>query len=139
MLHEHEGEDRIWPVKRESVSTAYGSEQGMWSYASLNHAGVQPFIKNPGPSVFSAFPIICIAPYQVNLYSTGWRDIKHTCDFPFTAAALCSLLFTTSAGAHTVVATVPAAREAIMWIGKPSFRLSAGVDNNLFFAAAYLD
>ena len=35
-------------------------------------------------------------------------------------AALCNLLFSTSAGAHTVVATVPAAREARMCTERPS-------------------
>lgn len=43
----------------------------------------------------------------------------HTAFFP-PAAALCNLLFNTSAGAHTVVATVPAAREARMCTGRPS-------------------
>jgi hypothetical protein len=34
--------------------------------------------------------------------------------FPFKDAALCNLLFKTSAGAQTVVATVPAAKDAAM-------------------------
>jgi hypothetical protein len=53
---------------------------------------------------------------------------QRTCDFPFIAAALCNRLFKTSAGAHTVVATVPAAREARMWVGMLSFRFRSGVE-----------
>jgi len=42
--------------------------------------------------------------------------------------ALCRRLFRTSAGAQTVVATVPARREARMWVGVLSWRCSRGVE-----------
>lgn len=45
-------------------------------------------------------------------------------DFPFKAVALWRRLFSTSAGAQTVVATVPAVREARMWVGMLSERWS---------------
>lgn len=40
--------------------------------------------------------------------------LRLTADFPPTAAAFCIRLFRTSAGAQTVVATVPAAIDAVI-------------------------
>lgn len=57
---------------------------------------------------------------------------------PSTLAALWSLLFITSAGAHTVVATVPAASEANIWIGIPSDNFRTEFDNSSRFASVYL-
>lgn len=48
------------------------------------------------------------------------------------------LLLTTSAGAHAVVATVPAAREARKWVKMSSFNSSDGDASSLLFAAEYL-
>ena len=62
----------------------------------------------------------------------------YTGAFPFTEAALCNLLFKTSAGAQTVVATVPAAKEAAMWTGTPSVSLIIVFERIFRFADVYL-
>lgn len=56
---------------------------------------------------------------------------------PFAEAALCSLLFKTSAGAHTVVATVPAANDEAMCTGTPSDSLSVSFESRLLFTVVY--
>ena len=66
------------------------------------------------------------------------QDIVYTGAFPFTEAALCNLLFKTSAGAQTVVATVPAAKEAAMWTGTPSVSLIIVFERIFRFADVYL-
>lgn len=91
------------------------------TYASLNHAGVHPFIRNPGPSFF----MDCI------------KISKNPLLFaPVVDAALCILLFITSAGAQTVVATVPAANDAVMCTGTPSLRSNQDVERRRLFAAS---
>jgi hypothetical protein len=57
---------------------------------------------------------------------------RHTFDFPL---ALCNLLFRTSAGAHTVVATVPAIKEEMMCVGTPSERGMILFESNRLFEA----
>jgi hypothetical protein len=59
---------------------------------------------------------------------------------PFAEAvvALCNLLLRTSAGAQTVVATVPAAKDAAICTGTPSDRLSVLLERILRFALVYL-
>lgn len=79
--------------------------QDIPAYASRKNAAVQPFIRKPGPSCFNPFTISLVNPCFAS---------------PFTEAAFCSLLFKTSAGAHTVVATVPAITEAVICTGTPS-------------------
>jgi len=54
------------------------------------------------------------------------------------AEAFCSRLFSTSAGAQTVVATVPAASEARMCIGTPSDNPNILFESSLRFATEYL-
>jgi len=58
--------------------------------------------------------------------------------FPFTDAALCNLLFKTSAGAQTVVATVPAAKDAAMWTGTPSDSFRTLFERSCRFVDVYL-
>lgn len=89
------------------------------TYASRSHAGVHPFIKNPGPSVLSEFVTIFTSPYAMSAFCRGTRT-THTGEFPRADATLCNRLFNTSAGAQTVVATVPAINDAAMWTGTPS-------------------
>lgn len=59
---------------------------------------------------------------SLNIVSTSLPRFcaQHTGDFPSADAALCILLFSTSAGAQTVVATVPATNDAAIWTGTPS-------------------
>ena len=61
-----------------------------------------------------------------------------TGECPRADVALCNLLFSTSAGAHTVVATVPATREAIMCVGMPSDSFNVLFESSLPFAEVYL-
>lgn len=63
------------------------------TYVSLNQAGVQPLIRNRGPS--------------------SLRPVLRTRARPSFPALDCILLLRTSAGAHRVVAIVPAARDEI--------------------------
>jgi hypothetical protein len=55
---------------------------------------------------------------------------------PLVAKEFCMVLFNTSAGAQTVVATVPARNDARKWAGIPSGRNSA--DKIWALAAEYL-
>ena len=91
--------------------------------ASRSQAGVQPFIRNRGPSFR-------------NESATIFLTLGLT---PFTATAFCTLLFKTSAGAQAVVATVPARREARKCVGMPSLRPREGLDNSSRLAAEYLE
>jgi len=59
---------------------------------------------------------------------------ERTCALP----ELCRRDLSTSAGAHTVVATVPAAREARMWVGVLSVRDRCGEERRWDFVAVYL-
>ncbi len=72
--------------------------------ASRIQAGVQPLMRNMGPSFFSDSAMILVTLGLI----------------PSTTTAFCTRLFSTSAGAHTVVATVPATNDARKWVGKPS-------------------
>lgn len=54
---------------------------------------------------------------------------------PLTDTAFCTLLFKTSAGAQTVVATVPATDDARKCVMIPSFRFTEWFDSNWRFAA----
>jgi hypothetical protein len=63
-------------------------------------------------------------------------DLRLTRLWPPMAAELCILLFNTSAGAQTVVATVPATSDANIWTDTPSE--SDVVDKIRDFAAEYL-
>ena len=62
----------------------------------------------------------------------------HTGVSPLADVALCNLLFKTSAGAQTVVATVPAANDAAIWTGTPSESLSILFVRSWRFADVYL-
>ena len=62
-----------------------------------------------------------------------------TCDNPEDAAALCILLFSTSAGAHTVVATVPAIKEDAICTGTPSETLRSWLERSAALAWVYLE
>jgi hypothetical protein len=66
------------------------------------------------------------------------RIILLTGASPLADAALCNLLFRTSAGAQTVVATVPAANEAAIWTGTPSETLSILLDRTCLLTDVYL-
>jgi hypothetical protein len=81
--------------------------------------------------IFSRVPFPC----QLDANSFGFL---HTGASPPAEAALCNLLFRTSAGAQTVVATVPAANEAAIWTGTPSETLSILLDRICLFADVYL-
>lgn len=67
-----------------------------------HHAGTHPLNMNIGPSVLMAVRMACIVDVEPG------------------AEAFMILLFITSAGEHTVVATVPAANEAVKWRPIPS-------------------
>jgi hypothetical protein len=106
------------------------------AYVNLSQAGVHPFIRNIGPSRPSPSLMTCITWRQFRSASSRTKYIarrKLTHD-PF--AALWILLLSTSAGAHAVVATVPANREASAWVRMSSSRLVR--DKMARFAAAYL-
>lgn len=64
--------------------------------------------------------------------------LRHTCGDPEDDAALCIRLFNTSAGAQTVVATVPAIKDDAIWTGTPSERSSDLLERSAAFACVYL-
>jgi hypothetical protein len=91
--------------------------------ANLSQAGVHPFIRNPGPS-FCTVPMtdcnteICRAP---GVFKALWRR-----------------LFSTSAGAHTVVATVPAPKLAKVCVPTSSFKPNCLIPSSSRFASMYV-
>ena len=103
------------------------------THASLSQAGNQPFIKKLGPSLLNELVMMLTIPLKSVSQAPNFMCLlPSTFDFPF---ALCSLLFKTSAGAHTVVATVPAINEAAIWIGIPSGSGISLFESNLLFEA----
>ncbi len=58
LLHENKHENRIWTT----VVSGLDCHGVSVTYASRSHAGVQPFIKNPGPSFFNDSLIIVTIP-----------------------------------------------------------------------------
>jgi hypothetical protein len=69
---------------------------------------------------------------------TTSQDLSRTGVSPFADAALCNLLFKTSAGAQTVVAIVPAANDAATWTRTPSETFMSLFERIFLFADVYL-
>jgi hypothetical protein len=92
------------------ISPQYLRSSSKATHASLSHAGDHPLIRKLIPSF---------------LYDSA--KILLTLGFtPFTVGALWTRLLSTSAGAHAVVATVPARREARKWRKMPSLSPKLG-------------
>lgn len=98
---------------------------------SIPSSGILAPHSSTSSRIFSRLPFPC----QQDANSFG---VLHTGASPPAEAALCNLLFRTSAGAQTVVATVPAANEAAIWTGTPSETLSILLDRICLFADVYL-
>lgn len=110
------------------------------TYASRIQAGVQPLMRNRGPSFRndSTMILLTLCQFCQLLFNHKYSGYPRTGFTPSTVTAFWILLFRTSAGAQAVVATVPASNEARKCVGIPSLRPREGFDNSWCLAAEYL-
>jgi hypothetical protein len=111
LFHKDKHQNSVRTVQQAKISLWYSNSQNV-TYASLSHAGDHPLMRKLIPSF---------------LYDSA--KILLTLGFtPFTVGALWTRLLSTSAGAHAVVATVPARSEARKWVKMPSLSPRLGFE-----------
>lgn len=134
-----------FPLAMSSTTRAFEyplnkSMRRMQTHVSRSQAGVQPFMRNRGPSSRRLVRIIWRSDFirirfcQILKFEQYQSQL--TPPEPDDADALCILLLRTSAGAQMVVATVPATRDARKCVRMSSCNLA--VDTKYCFAAEYL-
>lgn len=111
LLHEHKRQDGMRARTSQSAAGPYDSEVS--TYVNRSHAGVQPFMRNCGPSSRRPARIICASDLKLSARSPGLLWFRSLTAPP---AALWILLFNTSAGAQMVVATVPATKDDMVCV-----------------------
>lgn len=119
LLHKDKHQNSVRAIHKAS-SVAYSSFdiRSRTTYASLSHAGDHPLMRKLIPSF---------------LYDSA-KILERLGFTPFTVGALWTRLLSTSAGAHAVVATVPASREARKCRKMPSLSPRLGFESSQSFA-----
>ena len=108
----------------ESVSECASQEWGGETHVNRSHAGVHPFMRKRGPS--SRNPVLMTWKRPCGKLA-GIRERRASLrlvELTSLPALLCIRLFSTSAGAQSVVATVPAANDARTCVAMSSLRLA---------------